>query len=303
GNAYVGGFIQEPFKQGNNIGNYYALGAVVKYGPDGTFLWGYNSGDDNDNRTANCKTLLIESNAMYAAIDEYPYPGGGLFELDTNGEAIWTTGFGSWQESITSALCVDHNANTVVCGKLGFVNPVYGVEKFDNYGNEIWESSYPAADSRATSLAFDNANNIYVTGFANNNASANDIITIAYGPNGKQLWLQRYDGPGHGDDVGNAIAVDAACNVYVAGYETETNGSTEMVLIKYSPITLQRQSNGTILLQTYGSPGQSFDFQASANLQTWLDLGATVADTNGLVQFADTNAPSFNYRFYHTVPQ
>ena len=103
--------------------------------------------------------------------------------------------------------------------------------------------------------------------------------------------------------MGNAIAVDNAGNVYVAGYETETNGSTEMVLIKYSPITLQRQFNGTILLQTYGSPGQSFDFQASANLQTWLDLGATVADTNGFVQFTDTNAPSFPYRFYLTLPQ
>jgi len=303
GNAYVGGFIQEPFKQGDNIGNYYALGAVVKYGRDGTLLWGYNSGDDNNNRTANCKTLLIESNAMYAAIDQYPYPGGGLFELDTNGEAAWTTGFGLWQESITSALCVDQDTNTVVCGKLGYRNPVYGVEKFDNDGNEIWERYYPVPNSLATSLALDHANNISVTGFASNNASANDIVTIAYDPNGNQLWLQRYDGPGHGNDVGNALAVDNAGNVYVAGYETETNGSTEMVLIKYSPITLQRQPNGTILLQTYGSPGQSFDFQASANLQSWLDLGATMADTNGFVQFADTNAPSFNYRFYYTVPQ
>ena len=72
---------------------------------------------------------------------------------------------------------------------------------------------------------------------------------------------------------------------------------------KYSPITLQRQSNGTILLQTYGSPGQSFDFQASTNLQTWLDLGAAMADANGFVQFTDTNAPSFPYRFYLTLPQ
>ncbi|HZM06774.1 MAG TPA: SBBP repeat-containing protein [Candidatus Saccharimonadales bacterium] len=301
GNAYVGGFIQEPFKQ-LHPGNYYAEGAVEKYGPDGTFLWRYNAANDGaGNITADCKTLLIESNAIYAAIDEYPYSGGGLFELDTNGETVWVSGFGSWLESITSALCVDHNANMVVCGAFG--HTLFGVEKLDNDGNELWESYYPTSNSGATSLALDNANNIYVTGFASNNASANDIVTIAYGPNGNQLWLQRYDGPGHGDDVGNAIAVDNAGNVYVAGYETETNGNTEMVLIKYSPVTLQRRANGTILLQTYGSPGQSFDFQASANLQTWLDLGATLADTNGFVQFTDTNAPSFNYRFYHTVPQ
>jgi hypothetical protein len=43
--------------------------------------------------------------------------------------------------------------------------------------------------------------------------------------------------------------------------------------------------------------------QASANLQTWLDLGSVTADTNGLAQFYDTNAPTFDSRFYLTVPQ
>jgi hypothetical protein len=38
-------------------------------------------------------------------------------------------------------------------------------------------------------------------------------------------------------------------------------------------------------------------------VQTWQDLGKVIADTNGLVQFDDTNAPSFNYRFYYTLPQ
>jgi hypothetical protein len=43
--------------------------------------------------------------------------------------------------------------------------------------------------------------------------------------------------------------------------------------------------------------------QTSTNLQTWLDLGSITADTNGLAQFDDTNAPNFNSRFYLTVPQ
>jgi hypothetical protein len=72
---------------------------------------------------------------------------------------------------------------------------------------------------------------------------------------------------------------------------------------RYSTVGLQRQSNGNVILHAYGSPGASFDFQASTNLQTWQDLGNLIADTNGLVQFDDTNAPSFNYRFYYTVPQ
>jgi streptogramin lyase len=115
--------------------------------------------------------------------------------------------------------------------------------------------------------------------------------------------MQRYNGPGNGDDEGNAIAVDNNGNVYVTGYDTTAAGGTEMVTIKYSPIVLQRQSNGTMLLQAQGSPGESFDIQASVDLQSWLDLGSVIADTNGLMQYDDTNAPNYPARFYITSPQ
>ena len=78
-------------------------------------------------------------------------------------------------------------------------------------------------------------------------------MTIKYDNNGNQLWVQRYKGPGFGN-AGNAIAVDNSGNVYVAGYETETNGFTSMILIKYSPVTVQKQSNGNFILQASGSP-------------------------------------------------
>ncbi len=114
--------------------------------------------------------------------------------------------------------------------------------------------------------------------------------------------MQRYTGPGLGN-AGNAIALDNSGNVYVAGYETETNGFTSMILIKYSPVTGRKQSNGNFILHAYGSPGEIFDLQASTNLQTWQDLGNFIADTNGLMQFTDTNASLFPARFYYTIPK
>ena len=92
-------------------------------------------------------------------------------------------------------------------------------------------------------------------------------------------------------------------NVYVTGYDTTAAGGTEIVTIKYSLVAIQRLGNGDILLQAQGSAGESFDVQASTNLQTWQDLGESAADTNGLFQFNDTNAPQYNTRFYYTVPQ
>jgi Beta-propeller repeat len=152
-------------------------------------------------------------------------------------------------------------------------------------------------------MAVDSGNNSYVSGYSPGTNASNDIVTIKYDPNGNQIWLQRYNGPGNGNDAGNAIAVDNNGNVYVAGYDTTTAGGTEMVLIKFSPVTLQLLTNGTVLLQAQGSPGESFDIQASEDLLNWLDLGSVLANSNGLMQFDDTNAPNYPARFYYTSPQ
>ena len=92
----------------------------------------------------------------------------------------------------------------------------------------------------------------------------------------------------------------------MAGYETETNGFTSdgPDQINTRPgHGCKSRSNGSVILHAYGSPGETFDVQASTNLQTWQDLGATIADTNGIVSYDDTNASLFPTRFYYTIPQ
>src|SRR6185436_4049903 len=112
----------------------------------------------------------------------------------------------------------------------------------------------------------------------------------------------RYDGPAHGVDRGRAIAVDAAGNVYVAGTQTTTNGSTEIVLIKYVELTsIRLEAGGNVRLNFLGSPGQSCRFQASANMGTWSDIGNGVVDAGGIAMFLDTNAAGFPTRFYRMV--
>ena len=174
-------------------------------------------------------------------------------------------------------------------------------------GVPVWTNHFPQpafGSSGANSVALDSGNSCYVTGFSPGTNSGNDIVTIKYDNNGNQIWLQRYNGPGNGDDEGNAIAVDANGNVYVAGYETTAAGGTEMVVIKYAPGPfLKKEANGNFMLQAVGAAGENFDFQASTNLVDWQDLGTNTADSNGLVQFVDTNAPLFPWRFYLTTPQ
>ena len=170
----------------------------------------------------------------------------------------------------------------------------------------MWTNHFPTTPLGSSSvirLAVDSANNSYVTGYSPGTNGTNNIVTIKYGPNGNQVWLQRYSSPGGGNAAGNAIAVDNNGNVYVTGYDTTAAGGTEIVTIKYSPVTLQRRSDGTVILQAQGAPGENFDIEASQDLLNWLDLGTFLADTNGLLQFDDTNAPNYPARFYYASPQ
>jgi uncharacterized delta-60 repeat protein len=107
----------------------------------------------------------------------------------------------------------------------------------------------------AFSVVVDNAGNVYVAGNSPGETSANDITTIKYNSAGQQQWVQRYNGPGNGDDGTNgtnAIAVDASGNVYVAGWSAGTE-NTDYVVIKYN-------SNGDQQwAERYNGSGNGYD--------------------------------------------
>jgi len=54
-------------------------------------------------------------------------------------------------------------------------------------------------------------------------------------------------------------------------------------------------------LQFFGTPGQSYRIQATGTLTNWTDIGSSIADTNGIYRFEDTNGPAYSNRFYRTV--
>jgi Beta-propeller repeat len=281
---------------------------VIKYGPNGNQLWTatYVSGDVFGVQVGGI--ALDNANNCCLVANCQPRSPYIILKYASNGSLVWmannpTDNFNSQ----AYGLVLDHDGNVLVTGENVYYFPgCYGTYKLSTNGAYVWTNVFPSVvvnPSVATSIAVDSANNAYVTGYSPGTNSENDIVTIKYDHNGNQVWLQRYSSPGYGNAAGNAIAVDNNGNVYVAGYDTTTAGGTEMVLIKYSPVTIQRHADGTVLLEAEGSPGESFDIQASEDLLNWLDLGSVLADTNGLMQFDDTNAPNYPARFYYTSPQ
>jgi hypothetical protein len=308
GNFYVTG--NYPFACEEGVTDYELL--LIKYASNGSQTWtttdSYGSGPPWQTEGA-----AIHGSNLYIAGNF----GGGVpegyvvFVYDVNGNVVWSAFPNNNGYSRVYGSAVDHAGCIVMTGQIPTsFNPgpvfSYGTTKLGANGSTLWTSYYPTAATAtgvANALAVDSPNNCYVTGYSPDANGINDIVTIKYDPNGNQIWLQRYSSPGNGNAAGNAIAVDKSGNVYVTGYETTAAGGTEIVTIKYSPITLQRRSDGTVILQAQGSPGESFDIQASTNLLNWLDLGSVLADTNGLMQFDDTNAPAYPSRFYYTNPQ
>jgi len=311
-NVYVAG--REGFPMGGPGGTVYTFFyfVMLKYDSNGHQLWEEENRTYSDLYDIEVHALRFDNYANAYLTADFSSPLDTryqTFKYNSDGSSGWYAGDPTDDGfSASSALILDGRGNVIVTGANAYYYPsyCYGTYKIDTNGNYLWTNLYPTSpsgSSTATATCIDTQNSAYVTGFSSGTNLMSDIVTLKYSTGGNQLWLQRYNGTGNGNDAGNAIAVDNTGNVYVAGYETEANGSTSMVLIKYSPVVAQRQSNGNFILQAYGSPGENFDIQASTNLQTWQDLGHVIADTNGFAQFADTNASNFNARFYYTVPQ
>jgi hypothetical protein len=283
---------------------------LIKYDSLGTQLWTANTGSGPQGY-AIVQDAKVDSAGNLYFVCNYDLGFGGFIQyaFSVSGVVLYPPSKPtSALYDVGRGLVLDAASNIAVTGQVvSSVNSSYGTYKINTNGVYVWSNNFPnipATTSMAKAIALDLQIQVCVTGYSPGTNSGNDIVTIKYDNNGNQIWLQRYNGPGNGDDEGNAIAVDANGNVYVAGYETTAAGGTEMVVIKYAPGPyLKKQANGSMLLQAAGAAGENFDFQASTNLMNWQDIGSTNADSNGLVQFLDTNAPLFPCRFYFTSPQ
>ena len=102
---------------------------------------------------------------------------------------------------------------------------------------EEWVARYngPGNDyDVATSLAVDDAGNVYVTGYSYGSGTFEDYATVKYSSTGVQQWAARYNGPGNGDDIATSLAVDDAGNVYVTGYSYGSGTDLDYATVKYS---------------------------------------------------------------------
>ena len=116
-------------------------------------------------------------------------------------------------------------------------------------GAALWVKRYDGPNhttDQANAIAVSpGGGTVYVTGQSDTVAGStdNDYATLAYNAaTGAQQWLQRYNGPGNGNDVANAIAVDPQTGtVYVTGASAAnlTSSGLDYATIAYRPTGTQ----------------------------------------------------------------
>jgi uncharacterized delta-60 repeat protein len=217
--------------------------ATIKYSGAGEPLWTnrYNGPANHDDyayaiAVDGSGNVIVTGRSASGTYSDY-----GTIMYSRDGLPLWTNryrGAGSGN-NLARAVAVDSSNNVVVTGgSYGSGSGYdYATLKYSSAGEPLWTNRYTefvGAGDSAFAVAVDNSGNVIVTGYSIGGGLSEDYATIKYSSAGVPLWTNRYDGPGNGDDLANAVAVDGSGNVIVTGYSLGSGSSYDYATIKYS---------------------------------------------------------------------
>ena len=223
------------------------------------------SDSDKSNLITNDDILTLKYNSD--GIFQWAIRYNGTSDLSDTGSVI----------KVTSA------GNIYVAGKsTNLTNSDYIILKYDTSGVQQWTHLYNGGGNDvALQMEMDASENLYITGNSDNASLTNtDIVTLKYNASGVQQWVERLDGGGN--DTTDAIKLDTAGNVIVAGtLDTDTSATTinnNMGLVKYD-------NNGNQLwLASYDGTANTDDQASDIAIDASNNIYLTGA-TNGVANY------------------
>jgi len=193
---------------------------LIKYDPSGKVIWTrtYDSGGSDTFRG-----IALDSGGNIYLTGTKALTSGSFcltVKYDSDGGVIWARTYGGSEHEEARGIAVDAQGNVYVTGVRNITGYDYLTIKYDAEGNLQWSTTYDGAgmSDLAGGIAVDQAGMVYVTGSsqATPNLAKQDCLTIQYDPSGNVVWVRTFGSPGY-DSVANAITVDGAGNIYVAG--------------------------------------------------------------------------------------
>ena len=126
-------------------------------------------------------------------------------------------------------------------------------------GAQLWAARYNGpgnGNDAASSVAVSpGGSRVFVIG-ESRGATTTDYATVAYSAaTGARLWVQRYNGPGHGNDSAWSVAVSpGGSRVFVTGGSRGTRSGPDYATVAYSAAT-----GGRLWVTRYNGPGNGND--------------------------------------------
>jgi len=179
--------------------------------------------DDNDgDKIFTAKISSATGAVLWSAIfngSEIDYDGGQAVAFDSAGN-VFVTGFSN---------------------EVGEANNIRTIKYDGATGAQLWSASFNGSangNDIGNAIAIDSAGDVLVTGRSHDAGSNFNIRTLKYnGATGAQIWSAAFNGSTNGADIGNAIALDSAGNVFVTGTSTEIDQFVNIRTVKYNGAT------------------------------------------------------------------
>jgi len=158
------------------------------------------------------------------------------------GESLWAVRYDGATHGPDEARGIAISGNTVaITGATSDANLFTDVltAAYDRSGALLWSATYngpSGGNDMGFASAVDNSGNVYVTGFAHDDSTSWDVVTIKYNSAGVRQWASSYRTDY--EDFGSHITLDDAGNVYVVG------SSGNPYLLTWDFVTIKYNSGG-----------------------------------------------------------
>ncbi|MBN2536740.1 SBBP repeat-containing protein, partial [candidate division WOR-3 bacterium] len=245
GNVYVTG----------STGNPYLLTwdyATVKYDSAGVEQWTarYDGPGIEDDEPAGL--VVDDAGNVYVT-------GGSLgvgtnmdfatVKYDAGGETLWVRRLegpaGGADEATGVALAPSGNIVVTGFSEGDGTSTDFLTVSYSPAGTELWTARYDGPDhdfDEARAVAVDAAGNAYVTGVSWGDRY--DYLTVKYDSEGREQWVERYDGPDDGFDEPVGVALDGAAGVCVAGRSDGVGTGVDFATCRYLATGIEEKAEG-----------------------------------------------------------